>query len=184
MEKCTIYYDDSKSSCRAAAEALSCYEEVTCKKTSEFARQTFIYEGSSNVGFIFESDKEKVPYAIKHIIWRIVMNKGGYVFVVVTGGAREFEALKTVNDELSQRGYQISNLYSKYIFEKNHLDSKEMITKIIQDMEKQEAKYPLFRQKISGMTKKELRKVLKSGYKEFRLYQKKNKNKNNSKINQ
>lgn len=175
MENCTIYYEDTKHSCQLIAEKLSGYEGITCKKASEFTRQTFIFEGNSNVGFIFESDKEKVPYAMKHIIWRIVMDKANYVFVVVTGGAREFEALKCVNDELSQRGYGISNLYSKYIFEKNHLDTKEVIHKILQDMETQEAKYPAFREKINGMSKKELRKVLKSGYQEFRCYKRKNK---------
>lgn len=175
MENCTIYYEDTKHSCQLMAQKMSEYDNIMCKKASDFTRQTFVYEGSPNVGFIFESDKEQVPYEMKHVISRIVMDKSNYVFVVVTGGSREFESLKTVNDELSQRGYRLSNIYSKYVFEKHHMDQQEVIGKIIGDMEKKEARYPELKEKVDGLSKKELRKALKTGYREYRKYKKKNK---------
>lgn len=175
MENCTIYYDDTKRSCQLMARKMSEYENIICKKASDFTRQAFIYEGCANVGFLLESDKEQVPYEMKHVISRIVMDKSSYVFVVVTGGSREFKSLKTVNDELSQRGYRLSNIYSKYIFEKHHMDQQEVVGKIIGDMEKKEARYPELKEKVDGLSKKELRKALKTGYREYRKYKKKNK---------
>ncbi|MDY3919195.1 MAG: hypothetical protein SOZ59_09385 [Candidatus Limivivens sp.] len=173
MEDCTIYYDDRKSSCRMYAKYLEEQEGILCRKASGVSGEAIIFEKSRRVGFLFESQKEHAPECIRNILSRIVMDKNGWIFLGVTGGEHELQALKTASEELERRGYQVSMLYSRFLMEKNHLDAEEAVQKILEDMEVRKAAYPALKEKIHGLTKKDLRKALRLAFRDYRSYQKK-----------
>ncbi|QOV18072.1 hypothetical protein INP51_08370 [Blautia liquoris] len=168
MEGCTIYYEDARPACTALAEKLAEHENISIQKASDFQQQTFIYESNPNVGFIFESEKEKNYPSLRNVIPRMVMNKSNYIFIAVTGGVRELESLVAVNADLEKRGYHADNVYSRNIFEKHHMNQKEIISKIINDMEAKETNYSAFQKRVDTMSKKDLRKILKHGYQSYR----------------
>ena len=170
MEKCTIYYDDTKLTCREYADILSDYDQIFCKPASEYINSPLIYEENSLVGFLFESNKENVPYAIRHIIWRIIMDKKGTYFLAVTGGNRELKAIRCAVEELEVRGYDVSNIYSKYMFEKYHMDIETSAAKIVADLENGEAQYRIYKQMAAKLEKKELRRMLRKELKEYKKY--------------
>lgn len=175
MEKCTIYYDDSLSS-REFTDMLAKYEHITCKQADEFTDYLPVYEENKKVGFIFESNKEKLPSTIKHIIGSIVMDKAGECFLFAAGGERELMALRSASADLERRGYQVVNLYSKYLFERFHMNKEEGAERIVSDLESGEESYPGFRKRISDMPRREMRKTI---YREYRNYRKYCKGKHN-----
>ena len=94
MEPITVYYEEEKESCRKYAELFSQHDKVTCRKISEWSEENILYEENQRVGFLFESEREKVPAAVLQVIRRLVMKKAGKCFVYVTGGSRELTARK------------------------------------------------------------------------------------------
>ena len=61
-----------------------------------------------------------------------------------------------------------SNVYSKNIFEKHHMNQNQIISKITDDMEAKETNYSAFRKRVDTISKKDLRKILKHGYQAYR----------------
>lgn len=172
MSWCTVYYDDSRSSCREYVEIFEGYEGVLCKPASEYVEYSLIYEENSVVGFVFESDKDNVPYCIRHIFWRIIMSKKGQYFLAVTGGNRELTAIRCAVEDMEVRGYEVSNVYSKYMFEKYRMELELCVGKIVADMENGEAQFRIYAQAVRGMSRKELRKMLRSELKEYKEHKK------------
>ena len=75
MEKLIIFYDDTKKSCRDFAQGLEKYENVECRKASDYKNQTLIFSRNCRTGIVFESDNGRVPDVISHVIWRIVADR-------------------------------------------------------------------------------------------------------------
>lgn len=173
MRLVTVYYDDEKGSCRQYIEAFSAYEGVICKKASEFQNQAIIFEDNDNVGFVFESTKEKIPASVRHVIERLVMNKQGRCFIAVIGGSREMIAIREANTELSRRGYKVKNVYSQYLFEKFHLNTTEAVKKIVDDVENEKNNLESYRERAQEHTTKQMRKFLRRELREYKKYKKK-----------
>ena len=103
MEQISVYYDDRDSRCREYIRYLNQYDNVSCKKASLHGEKMFIYEPEDIVGFIFSSDDGEVPSEIIHIISRMIMNKRGKCFLIVTGGKKEMKALKSAVNHLLEK---------------------------------------------------------------------------------
>lgn len=100
MTEITIFYDDTKKSCQDYAGRFAEHENVECKKASEYRDQQMIFNKGTKIGLIFESENGKVPYSILHIIWRLIADKKEKHMIFVTGGDREFRAIKAAADEI------------------------------------------------------------------------------------
>ena len=173
MENCTVYYDGANSHCRKYAESLSSYPNVVCKKMSDYREEPHIYEQNRDVGFIFHSGYGKVSYDLSHIIWRIVLPKDCYVFLVVADGGREIDAIRNVAKELEHRDIQVTNIYSEYIFDRYHVVNQA--ERLLEDMEKGESIWQKEQERLRGMDRKALRHHLKDTMKQYRSYKKRKK---------
>lgn len=71
---------------------------------------------------------------ISHIICRMIMNKRGKCFLIVTGGNKEMKALKSAVNRLEKRGYHVLRCCSPYLLEKKNLSVQEGIEKIMKDI--------------------------------------------------
>lgn len=71
---------------------------------------------------------------ISHIISRMIMNKRGKCFLIVTGGNKEMKALKSAVNHLEKRGYHVLRCCSPYLLEKKNLSVQEGIEKIMKDI--------------------------------------------------
>lgn len=134
MEQISVYYDDRDSRCREYIRCLNQYDNVRCKKASHYGEKMFIYEPEDIVGFIFSSNDGDVPAEISHIISRMIMNKRGKCFLIVTGGKKEMKALKSAVNHLEKRGYHVLRCCSPYLLEKKNLSVQEGIEKIMKDI--------------------------------------------------
>lgn len=172
MQSVTVYYDDQKESCRKYAEIFAGYEYVECKKISECADKNIIFENSERVGFLFESDREMVPYSMKRVIQKIVMNKKGKYFVNVTGGSRELSAAKMAYNDLESRGYKAANIYSQYYFEKCRLNAEQAVKQILDNIEKADGFGSAFAGEEVEMNSRQIRKLLRRGLKDYKKYRK------------
>ncbi len=94
MEKLVIFYDDRKNSCINCAEKFGQYENVECRKISDYQDQSLVYATGARVGLIFESENGKLPYGVSHIIWKIVADKNRNHMLLITGGSRELKAAR------------------------------------------------------------------------------------------
>lgn len=177
MRSVTIYYDDEKSICREYIEIFSEYEGITCKKVTDFGDTPIIFEDNDHVGFLFESTKEKIPSAVRHVIERLIMNKKGRCFVAVTGGRREMAALREANMELAKRGYQVKNVYSQYLFEKSHMDIIKAVEKMMEDAENELNNLELYKQRVEEHTNRQIRKYMRRELRAYKDYRKKNRHK-------
>lgn len=176
MYSVTIYYDD-KSVCREYIEAFSRYDGITCKRAEDYQEIPFIFEENDNVGFLFESTKEKIPPAVRYVMERLVMNKNGRCFVAVIGGRREIAALRESGTELKKRGYKVKNIYSQYMFEKYHLDIESAVKKMTDDVENEQNNLELHREWAQEQTAKQMRRYLRRELKQYKNYKKKNRKK-------
>lgn len=170
MDKCTIYYDDTCKSSTEYAERLKELPEIECKPASAYKSNQLIYESNHTVGFLFPSDNGRLPEHMHRIMMRIIMNKKSYVLVCVTEGAREMKAIKSAVDCLNSRGYHADSIYSKYIFEKNHIaDGTE---RILTDIREKNSHYTDHLLEMQSMSKKDLRKYVRDMAKDYRKYRK------------
>ncbi len=87
MDKFVIFYDDRKNSCINCAEKFGQYENVECRKISDYQDQSLVYATGARVGLIFESENGKLPYGVSHIIWKIVADKNRNHMILITGGS-------------------------------------------------------------------------------------------------
>lgn len=172
MQSVTVYYDDQKESCRRYAEIFAKYEYVECKKISEFVDRNIVFENSERVGFLFESDREKVPYIMKRVIQKIVMNKKGKYFVIVTGGSRELAAAKMAYNDLESRGYKAANIYSQYYFEKCRLNEEQAVKQTLDNIENTDGFGSAFAGEEVRMNSRQIRKILRKGLKDYKKYRK------------
>ena len=174
MENCTIYYDDMNRHCRQYAESLSSHPNVVCKKMSDYKETSHIYEANRAVGFIYHSGYGQISYELNHIIWRIVLPKDSYIFLLVADGGREMDAIRLVAKELEHRGHQVTNIYSEYFFDRYHVVDRAQ--KILTDIEKGESIWQKEQERLKKMDRKELRHHLKENMKNYRSYKKRKKN--------
>lgn len=175
MENCTIYYEDTNKRCRQYAEKFSAHPNIECRKISEYKEKTNIYEPNRAVGFIFYSGYGKLSYELKKIIWRIVIPEDAYLFLLVADGGREIDSLRNVAKELEERGYEVTNVYSEYFFDKYHITDRPK--KILDDMEKGESIWQREHEKVREMNRRELRHHLKENLKSYKSYKKRKKEK-------
>lgn len=145
MEKLIIFYEDAKQSCRDFAEKLGEYENVECRKASDYKDQTLIFSRNCRTGLVFESDNGKIPDVIFHVIWRLVAEKKESHLIYVTGGSREFLALKRAKENMQARGYAAKYIYTGYILEKCHLNKESAAQYILDSMENNRENAPLER---------------------------------------
>lgn len=175
MDKLVIFCDDRKNSCIICAEKFSQYENVECRKISDYQDQSLVYATGARVGLIFESENGKLPYGVSHIIWKIVADKNRNHMLLITGGSREMKAARTAASDLGERGYHIINIYTRYVLEKNKITTEEAVEWILQDIEAEKTKHvkERIKEKYQDMSRRELRKELRRELKEYRNYQKK-----------
>ena len=172
LKEITIYYDDTKQSCQTVAREFSKYDNVQCKKASDYEDQKIIFTNREKVGFVFESQKGNVPYGVSHVMWKMVGDKTKDHMLCVTGGSREFNAVKTACSDLKQRGYHISHIYTKYILtEKYKLSIEDSVKKILSDMMADQADGP-DKEEYKAHSGKELRRFLYGELKNYRTYRK------------
>lgn len=174
VDKCTIYYDDTNHSSTYLAEQLGEHSDIECKRASDYKGEKMIIESNRIVGFVFPSVDGSLPYNIKHLIWKIIMNKENNIFLVVSDGSRELKAVKSAMDTLHDRGYKVKNVYSKYIFEKYHVEN--YAEKILEDLNSNHSEFLKKLEESKELSKKELRKYVRKNMKEYKQY-KKQKNK-------
>lgn len=172
MKSVTVYYEEQKESCRKCAELFSAYDGVVCRKISECRDEKILYEENERVGFLFESEREKVPAAVLQVIRRLIMNKTGKCFVYVTGGSRELTALKKACLELESRGYHSMNAYSRYFFQKYHMDPKEIVLHILENLEKKDGIVPELAARKDTLTTVQMRQALHQEFKQYKKYRK------------
>ncbi len=61
MKEITIYYDDTEAELSDVCRDISKYENVQCKKASDFVDQNMIFTNREKVGFVFESQNGRSP---------------------------------------------------------------------------------------------------------------------------
>lgn len=176
MDKLIIFYDDTKASCRKYAEIFAEYEEVECRKASDYGENQLVFAPDERIGLVFESENGKVPYVMSHVIWRLVAGKSHNHLLVVTGGAREFQAIRTAAKDMEERGYKVKNIYTRYLFEKYKITPDMAVNDIMCDLAAGDENI-LQREKLESMTKnmskRELRKSFRRELKEYRKYKRK-----------
>lgn len=100
MEKLIIFYDDTKPSCCRCISRFEEYENVECRKASDYLEKSLFFATNARIGLAFESDDGKVPYVISHVIWRMNADKTKDHMILVTGGRREFKAIETARNDM------------------------------------------------------------------------------------
>lgn len=173
MEKLIIFYDDTKAGCCRCVSRFETYENVECRKASDYKDKTLIFATGAKVGFVFESENGKVPYAISHIMWRMVADKKEKHMLLVTGGRREFKAIRTASADLEKRGYHVRNIYTRYILEKYKIKEDEAIEWMLSDIQTGQVRSNM-EEKYTGLTRREARKELLRDLKAYRKFQRKN----------
>ncbi len=169
MKKLVIFYDDKKKSCCEYVQAFSGEENVECRKASDYPDQKPIYAMDCKIGLVFESERGKVPYCILHIIWRLTASKTEKHMILVTGGQKEFHGIRTAADELEQRGYMAGSVYSKYLLEKQKLETKEAAEMILQELSEGYENL-MVNGKYEGLSRRVLRKHLREEILHYRQY--------------
>jgi len=173
FDKCTVYYDDTNKSSALFAEQLSRHPDIEIKKASDYKAESMIVASNRMIGFVFPSENGELPYNIKHIMWKMIMKKSNHTFLVVSDGSRELRAVKSAIDVLGARGYIISHVYSKYIFEK--LQEENPAQRVLEDLGNNESAFMEHQQAVKGFSKRELRKYIREDMKEYKKYKKRNK---------
>lgn len=169
MEKLIIFYDDTKAGCCRCVSRFETYENVECRKVSDYKDKTLIFATGAKVGFVFESENGKVPYGISHIIWRMVADKKGEHIILVTGGRREFKAIRTASEDMEKRGYHVRNIYTRYILEKYKVREEEAIRWVLEDMQTGQVRNDIH-EKYHALSRKEARKEFLREMKTYRKY--------------
>lgn len=173
MDEITIYYEE-KSSCLLYLREFQKQGNIVLKKASDYSKEHMIYEKNHNVGFVFESCQQKIPYDISHIIWRLIMDKNGKCFVMVTGGQREFSTLKMAATDLESRGYKVVSGYTRYLGEKRKIGEEQVVKIITEQLASEEVSSfseVITRMKKEAKSSRANRKKLRTGIKEYYKYQ-------------
>lgn len=173
MEQITVYYDDQKETCRKCAKLFEEYEEIQCKKISDYEVESIVFENNKRVGFLLESEGRKVSPAADQMIGKLVISKSGRYFVFVTGGKRELRAAMEAYNNLQTRGYKGANVYSKYYFEKYHMDEKQAVKQIVESIEDEDGIVPVLADRDPELTAKDIRKKIRRELKEYKKFRKK-----------
>lgn len=170
MEKLIIFYDDTKASCCRCISRFEQRENVECRKMSDYKDKSLIFASGARLGLVFESENGKVPFAVSHIIWRVVADKNSEHMILVTGGRREFSAVRTAREDMEKRGYHVRNIYSRYLLEKHRIKEEDAVAWIMDDMETGQVRDRI-EDKDKNMSRKELRKELRGEFRAYRKYQ-------------
>ena len=168
MEQITVYYDEQKESCRRYAEFFNEYEEIECKKMSVYQEESIVFESNKRVGFLFESEGREVSPVAEKMIKKLVISKSGCYFVFVTGGKRELRAAMEGYNELQNRGYKGANVYSRYYFEKYHMDEGQAVKQIVESIEKEDGIVPVLADRDPELSAKDVRKKIRKELKEYK----------------
>ena len=140
MEKLIIFYDDTKPSCCRCISRFEKYENVECRKASDYLGKSLFFATDARIGLVFESDNGKVPYAVSHIIWRMAADKNRDHMILVTGGRRELKAIETAKNDMEKRGYHVHHIYIRYMLEKYKPQEADVAAWILEDMENSQMK--------------------------------------------
>lgn len=130
MEKLIIFYDDTKAGCCRCVSRFETYENVECRKASDYKDKTLIFATGAKVGFVFESENGKVPYAIR-----------------------------SATKDIGKRGYHVRYIYTRYMLEKYKVKEEDAIEWMLTDIQTGQIRNDI-KEKYAGMTKKEARKEL------------------------
>lgn len=130
MEKLIIFYDDTKAGCCRCVSRFETYENVECRKASDYKDKTLIFATGAKVGFVFESENGKVPYAIR-----------------------------SATKDMEKRGYHVRYIYTRYMLEKYKVKEEDAIEWMLTDIQTGQIQNDI-KEKYAGMTKKEARKEL------------------------
>lgn len=90
--------------------------------------------------------------------------------ILVTGGSREFRAIRTAERDMEKRGYYVRDIYTRYMLDKNHLTEEDTIKWVLNDIETGQTEYEI-KNKYRNLSKKELRKEIRRELKSYRKYQ-------------
>lgn len=170
MGKIIIFYDETKASCCRWISRFEGHDNVECRKASDYAEKRLIFATGAKIGLVFESENGKVPYAVSHIIWRMTADKKEEHMILVTGGRRELKAIRAAEADMEKRGYYIGNIYIRYMLDKYKVKEEEAVEWILNDMETGQAKDNV-KKKYTNMPRRELKKALRSEFREYRKYQ-------------
>lgn len=143
---------------------------MECRKVSDYRDKSLIFATGAKIGLIFESENGRVPYGISHIIWRMTADKKRAHMILVTGGSREFRAIRTAERDMEKRGYYVRDIYTRYMLDKNHLTEEDTIKWVLNDIETGQTEYEI-KNKYRNLSKKELRKEIRRELKSYRKYQ-------------
>lgn len=170
MDKMIIFYEDTKQSCRKLVQELEQYENIECRKASDYKEQFMIFARNCRVGLVFESNEGKIPDVISHIIWRFVADKEESHMIYITGGRREFLALRRAEEDMQARGYSVKYIYTGYILEKLHLEKNKIPEYIMDSLNYDRENVPAKGKK--DYSKKEIRRKLWQERKQYKKYKK------------
>ena len=175
MEKLIIFYEDAKQSCREFAQSLEKYENVECRKASEYKDQGLFFSRNCRTGLVFESQNGKIPDVISQIIWRVVAEKKESHMIYVTGGSRELLALRRAKENIQTRGYTAKYIYTGYILEKCHMDKNSAAEFIMDSLNNDRENVPA--EETANPSRRAIRKQLWQERKEYRKYKKRKQDK-------
>lgn len=147
------------------------YENVECRKASDYLEKSLFFATNARIGLVFESDDGKVPYVISHVIWRMNADKTKDHMILVTGGRREFKAIETARNDMEKRGYHVRNVYIRYMLEKYKLKEEDVAKWVLHDMETDQVKSDV-KEKYKDMSRREVAKHLRKVFRQYRKYQK------------
>lgn len=131
MNWVTFYYDDTNHGCCRYVKEFQKYEKVECRKASEYLNRKSIFGYGSASVFLFEGGLRQIPYAIRHIIWKILMNRQTVCFVTVIGGRKREKAFRLAAEELKMRGYRVSGGCISYLPSFTEEEVKESAARIL-----------------------------------------------------
>lgn len=134
MEWVTFYYDDTKHGCCRYAKELQKYDRVECRKASDYLNMKSIAGYGSASVFLFEGGLCRTPYAIRHIIWKILMSRHKVCFVAVIGGRKKERAFRSAARELKMRGYEVSGGCTEYLPSFTEEEVRQSAERILYDI--------------------------------------------------
>lgn len=170
MEACSIYYDETSNKSITMAKELQ--KRLSDTKIKAFSEKLDMvnYEENKIVGFVFESNLKEIPNKVKWVINHIVMDKKSNIFLIVSGGAGELKAVKSVYDILKSRGYQLENAYTEYLLEKIAPDLESQLNKIENDIKTGVKSLEHIKEDMQSIPKTQLRKLMRQNIKSYISY--------------
>ena len=176
MKKLTIYYDDTKQSCRRFADEFLKYENVECRKASEYQEQRIIFDDRVRIGLIFESQDGQIPASVLHIIRRVVADKEEKHLVLCNRRAQRGCRRCTQPGRKCSRGLIRCRISIRNIYLRSTGWVQRRLWPEWPKIWKTGRENVLFKEKYRGCSGREFRKHLRQEIKQYRKYKKALKN--------